>query len=269
MRAVSPRSISPAASDDVGDRNFVKSLAKGLAILRAFEQGELLGNQDLVRLTGLPKATVSRLTGTLQDLGYLKLDPLTRKHLLAARWLGLSAAGQRHLALRQRLRPMLDDLALALDLTVILGAREHLSVLFLEMSRPTRSLLTVNTAPGSLVPIASTAIGLAYLVGAPVGERTQILQELREQDPADWDATRRVVEQAHKDHAALGFVVHQRSRGGAVSGVGMALQVPPHGHLTVACAGPSSELTRRRLVESVGPRLRDVVRQMQKVVGPA
>ncbi|MGK9626070.1 helix-turn-helix domain-containing protein, partial [Salmonella enterica subsp. enterica] len=44
------------------DPNFVTALARGLELLRCFRTGEsMLGNQDFVRRTGLPKATVSRL----------------------------------------------------------------------------------------------------------------------------------------------------------------------------------------------------------------
>ena len=249
------------------ERDFVQSLAKGLEVLRAFERGELLGNQELVRLTSLPKATVSRLTGTLTKLGYLQIDPLTRKLMLATRWLGLTASEQRHLALRQKLRPRLDALAEALDLTVILGARENLSIVFLEMSRPPRSLLTVNTTPGSLVPLATTSIGLAYLVGAPLGECTQLLRDLQKHSADQWDRTRLVIEEAHADMNARGFVIHQRSRGGAVSGAAAPLHIPPQGHLAVACAGPSSELSRRRLIDDIGPRVREEVTRMGALLG--
>ena len=37
------------------NRNFVQSLAKGLDILAEFSDGQLLGNQELVARTGLPK----------------------------------------------------------------------------------------------------------------------------------------------------------------------------------------------------------------------
>ena len=58
-----------------GDPNFVTALARGLELLRAFRPGDtLLGNQEFVRRTGFPKATVSRLAGTLVSLGYLRYD---------------------------------------------------------------------------------------------------------------------------------------------------------------------------------------------------
>ena len=70
----------------------VHSLAKGLEILSCFSEGELLGNQQLVELTGLPKATVSRLTSTLVKLGYLQVDPRSRKLAMGARVLGLGVS---------------------------------------------------------------------------------------------------------------------------------------------------------------------------------
>ncbi|WP_373691074.1 helix-turn-helix domain-containing protein [Endozoicomonas sp. ONNA2] len=54
------------------DRKFVEPLARSLDLLQAFsQQGGVLANQDLARITGLPKPTISRLTYTLTRLGYL------------------------------------------------------------------------------------------------------------------------------------------------------------------------------------------------------
>ena len=50
-------------SGDVFERKHVRSLARGLEVLRAFQHGEtVLGNHQIVLRTGLSKATVSRLT---------------------------------------------------------------------------------------------------------------------------------------------------------------------------------------------------------------
>src|SRR3974390_1547526 len=54
------------------DRKFVAAIGRAFDILRAFRPGEgPLGNSELAAATGLPKATVSRLTHTLTKLGYL------------------------------------------------------------------------------------------------------------------------------------------------------------------------------------------------------
>ena len=61
-------------SDYASDRRFVWALARGMEILRAFEPGRgPLGVGEIAALTGLPKPTVSRLTYTLAELGYLRV----------------------------------------------------------------------------------------------------------------------------------------------------------------------------------------------------
>ena len=50
-------------------------------MLRCFRHGvNALGNLDLARLTGLPKPTISRITYTLTELGYLRYHPDTGKY---------------------------------------------------------------------------------------------------------------------------------------------------------------------------------------------
>ncbi|KAG1648299.1 Acyl-CoA dehydrogenase family member 10 [Nymphon striatum] len=79
-----PTGLMPCGADnlvmdglqDSKDRNFVTALARGLELMRCFRIGEVtLTNSDFSERTGLPKATISRLTHTLVDLGYLVPDP--------------------------------------------------------------------------------------------------------------------------------------------------------------------------------------------------
>jgi hypothetical protein len=80
-------------AEEKSDRQFVTSLARGLEVLRAFnpENGSL-GNQELAQRTGLPKATVSRLTHTLTTLGYLDYDPRLARIMIAPAVLSLGHA---------------------------------------------------------------------------------------------------------------------------------------------------------------------------------
>ncbi|UUZ69714.1 helix-turn-helix domain-containing protein [Polaromonas sp. P2-4] len=187
-----------AANPESHRPDFVSSLAKGLEVLSAFERGDMLGNQELVSRTGLPKTTVSRLTGTLASLGYLRLDERTRKYMMGTRVLGMGASVQRHIGLQRIARPFMEALAEELDVTVILGARDRSGLVFLELIRPLRNALTVNTDAGSVVPIESTSIGQACLVAAPVTERVRVLEALRRRHPDDWDSVRKTIERARR-----------------------------------------------------------------------
>ena len=78
-RSVPPR---PKAVADHSDPSFATTLAHGLDVLSAFRTGTgALSNADLAASTGLSRPTVSRLTHTLAQLGYLKRDARGRFEL--------------------------------------------------------------------------------------------------------------------------------------------------------------------------------------------
>jgi Transcriptional regulator len=105
-------------SDDVEDsstpkdRKYVEALARGLDVLRAFTHGSVvLGNQEISRITGLPKATVSRMTYTLTQLGYLCYSQQHEKYQLDSGVLALGYAYVSNLRVRQLAKPYMDAFA--------------------------------------------------------------------------------------------------------------------------------------------------------------
>lgn len=240
--------------------DFVDSLAKGLQLLAAFERNVSLGNGDLVQLTGLPKATVSRLTGTLVTLGYLQRDEETRRYMVGSRTLGMGASLQRHMRLQRSARPRMQQLADELDVSVILGTREGTQVLLLEVARPPRSRLTVNTDIGSHIPLENTAIGMSCLVAAPVRERVRLLDELQRCHAKDWGAVRERVERAHAERLRRRFIVAPRSGGSGIIASAAAPIILERGRVfAFAAVGPASEMPRERLFDLVGPALSAMV----------
>ena len=240
-----------------GDPNYVHSLAKGLEILAAFAEGEMLGNQELVALTGMPKATVSRLCSTLVSLGYLRVDPLSRKLMMGTRLLGMGASVQRKIGLQRVARPFMERLSREIDLTISLATRDRLGMVVLEFIRPARSVrLVTNIDAGTVLPIPNTSLGLAYLVGASVKERAQLLQALSRRHRDDWPQLRQGVEMAHQEYQRKGWVLSQRSWGRDVTGVGVPLQVDmPKAVYAFHCAGPSSAMPMTRVRKEIGPLL--------------
>ncbi len=105
------------------DRNFVTALDRGLELLRAFGTGEeYLGNAELSSRTGIPRPTVSRLTYTLTQLGYLRHNIRLEKYRLGP---GILALGYRFLAsqgIREIARPFMQQFGEATDCNVSLGA---------------------------------------------------------------------------------------------------------------------------------------------------
>ena len=82
---VDPSSVSRPKPTDQADLSFATTLAHGLDVLAAFRNSSgSLSNADLALHTGLSRPTVSRLTYTLAQLGYLKRDAKGRFELGSA-----------------------------------------------------------------------------------------------------------------------------------------------------------------------------------------
>jgi DNA-binding IclR family transcriptional regulator len=120
-------------SDDIEDtgtpkdRKFVEALARGLDVLRAFTHGSVvMGNQDIARITGLPKPTVSRMTYTLTKLGYLSYSQQLEKYQLDSGVLALGYAYVYNLRVRQLAKPYMDEFARRTNTTVGLTCRDRL-----------------------------------------------------------------------------------------------------------------------------------------------
>ena len=83
-------SPGPEQADASQDRRFVTALARGLSLLRCFGPTDRwLAHQELARRSGLPQATVSRLTFTLNSLGYLRHRASTGEYALSPAVLSL------------------------------------------------------------------------------------------------------------------------------------------------------------------------------------
>ena len=116
------RAVADVGTNDK-DRNFVTALARGLDILRCFGPAdEYLGNAELAKRTNIPRPTVSRMTATLTQLGYLRYVPQLEKYRLGP---GVLDLGYRYLAsegVRELARPFMQELADATDCMVAIGA---------------------------------------------------------------------------------------------------------------------------------------------------
>lgn len=260
MKEIGADALAAPRNADATDRKFVTALARGLDILGVFENERALGNQDIAERTGLPRATVTRLTYTLTALGYLRHNRSTGKYETGGAFLGLSAAIQRNVGIQRTARPYMNELSLQSNTTLMMGMRDRLNMVCLEVIRPARQGLPIRTDAGSTVPLEATALGMAALVAAPLAERTALLNQLRVQYGASWSPVRETVERAYQDFRKRGFVVSLHSWSRQVNAVGVALILPSVPTVySFACAGPSRSLSKERLVHELGPRLLSMV----------
>ena len=241
---------------DGQDRQFVTALARGLELLRCFTPDEaVLGNRQLASRTGLPPATVSRLTHTLCELGYLEYSEGLGKYRLGPPVLSLGYACLRNLAIRQRARELMARLAEDTGASVAMGARDRLEMVYVEHCHAPE-LRTLRLDVGSRIPLATTSLGRALLAGLPEAERNYLLEHIRQRDPDNWPQLAAGIERAVEEVTRRGFCLVRGEWQRDVNAVGVPL-VPGDGSPIVAlnCGGPEFSLPVKRLEQEVGPRL--------------
>ncbi len=246
------------------DRKFVTALARGLEVLRAFTPTEgLLGNGELVQRTGLPKPTVTRLTYTLTKLGYLTYVERLGKYQLAPAALALGYSALANMRIRQIARSHMQALADYADASVALGTRDRLDLIYVEHSRSKHGMM-LRLGLGSRIPIATTAMGRALLAGLPEPERDWLLGYLRREAGKGWPKLRAGIERAIEDVATRGFTLALGEWERDINAVGVPL-IAPDGSGTFAfnCGAPAFHFTRERLERDIGPRLVNMVRNVE------
>ena len=257
--------------DDGGgpkDRQFVSALARGLELLRCFRPGEAaLSNSEMARRTGMPKPTISRLTYTLTRLGYLNYAPDQGRYQLGAAVLALSHTLLANLDVRKLARPGMQDLAEYAQCSVAIGIRDRLDMMYVEACRGSAAV-TLRRDAGARIPLASTAMGKAYLCGLPQAERDFLMDHIRLQAEASWPQVKTDIEQGFRDYQERGFCLSSGLWDANISAVGVPL-VDPDVARTMAfnCGGPAFLLPRERLVEDLGPRLVQLVRNVEVNMG--
>ena len=252
------------------DRSFVIALSRGLDVLRAFHPNDgLLGNQEIAARTNLPKPTVSRLTYTLTKLGYLTPVPRFEKYQLAPSAMALGYAALANLGLRHLSEPYREDIMRATGGAVAVGGRDRHSMIYFGQSRNGLTL-GVQLDVGSRIPIATTAMGRAYIWALGAEERAALLRELREHYGSRWAKMRDGIERSGETVAKYGFAISAGEWHDDIAAAGVALKLNDGtGPYAFNCGAPSFRFTEDRLVNDIGPRLVAMVRNIEAALGGA
>jgi len=240
-------------------RKFVEALARGLEVLSCFNPSDrYLGNQEISKRTSLPKSTVTRLTFTLAELGYLNFSKDHNKYCLGNAVIGLGYAKLAQMDIRRISRPLMQALAEHTQASVNLGIPDHLKMIYVDTYRNT-STFTVQLDVGSQIPIATTSMGRAYLCALPEDERAALLDEIRASDEENWPAVREGIEKALADYEEFGYCTSLGNWRTEVHAVAVPL-VQDNGTIMVfSCSGASFQISKQLIENEIGPRLINLV----------
>lgn len=257
------KGVGAAGATSAKDRQFVTALARGLEVLRAFQDGGPLGNQEIAQRTGLPKPTVSRLTHTLKQLGYIVHDERLAKYRTGP---GVLALGQSNLAnttLLRVARPFMQALREESGASVALGTRDRLEMVYFEnlFGKATTGL---RLAVGTRLPIGTTAMGRTYLAALSPGERSYLMKHLELVHRARWPGVREAIEVAVAQYEERGFCFAADEWQRDIAAVGAPIVAPGGlGLVVLTCGAPSFVIGRAKLCREVGPNLVHVAAAIQ------
>ncbi|OYW59379.1 MAG: IclR family transcriptional regulator [Azorhizobium sp. 35-67-5] len=250
------------------DRHFVTALARGLEVLACFKRGEtFLANHDIAERCRLPRSTVSRLTYTLTKLGYLHFVEEVGKYRLGTQLVALSTVALGGLDVRQIARTAMRDLANFSSATVGLAVRDRLSMRYVECLRGPAAI-SLNIDVGVRMSMVRSSIGRAYIAALTEAERAPLFEELRMLDPLAWPKVRANLDKAMEDQATLGCCCSFGDWQENVSAIAVGFRpgggVPP---MAINCGAPTVITSPEFLLEQVRPRLIEMVRRLDGVMG--
>ncbi len=253
------------------DRHFVTALARGLEVLACFRHGDrMLGNQELSKRCGLAKSTVSRLTHTLTELGYLIYVDESAKYSLGTATLSLASAMLSKLDIRKLAHPLMQQLAEFGQCMVSLGSRDRLSMIYIDAVRGSAAI-TLSLDIGARIQIATSAMGRAYLTAVPEEERNDIMKRVCElADASRRPELQRGVTKALRDIRELGVCCSFGDWQKDVNAI--AVPVRPGGGLppmAINCGAPAYMVSKEFLLERVRPRLVALVSELETSLGTA
>lgn len=150
-----------ALSEVESNGQFVTALARELELMRCFRPRlNVLGNQDLARMTGLPKPTVTRLANTLMGRGGLKREVNSGKYQLDVGVLGFGYAMLSNAAIRAVAHPHMEELANNAQADVAMAARDHLQMVYPDVIQG-KGNMTMRRQVGSYLPVTQNSMGVA------------------------------------------------------------------------------------------------------------
>ncbi|PRB84692.1 IclR family transcriptional regulator C-terminal domain-containing protein [Pseudomonas sp. MYb185] len=155
---------SPAKRIDAltGDPDFMTSLARGLAVIHAFQERKRhLTIAQISHRTEIPRASVRRCLHTLIKLGYATTDGRTFSLLPKVLTLGHAYLSSTPLAVTAQ--PILDRLSDQLNEACSMATLEGDEILYVARSSIPLRLISIDLSVGSRLPAYCTSMGQILL----------------------------------------------------------------------------------------------------------
>ncbi|ANH74148.1 bacterial transcriptional regulator family protein [Ralstonia insidiosa] len=243
-------------TDDAPNLLFNQSLEKGLAVLGAFNaQRRTMTIAEVAVAVSINKSSAQRMVYTLEQLGYLRKHPQTRRYQLTP---AVMKIGFNYLAadtLIDVANPFLSELTKVTTETSCLTEPDQDEMVYVARF-VSAHFVPVHMPIGSRIPMYCTASGRAYLAALPVPEAQAIVEK-----------SHRVAHTMHtRTEVAdiMGTLRETRQRGYAINREELFL-----GDMTIAAPIVSGNGRALGAIHLVAPTGRWTPEEMENKLGPA
>lgn len=252
------------------DRRFATTLARGLSVLRAFRTSDDgLGNAEIAQRTGLPKSTVSRLTFTLQSLGYLTHGHRHDRYRLGPALMALGNLASASMSFVDLAAPVMQRLADQTRTLSLLAVRDENKVMLLKTWRPV-GVASLWLEVGHRIPFDGSASGHALMAAYSDERYATLIQQLQTDTGITTERADAIRTSAASQLLVDGFVEIDSAE--YFSPNINAVSVPFHTRdllepVVFSCGAVPSDLTHSRIQSDVGPALKSAVAEVDRIMG--
>jgi len=156
----------PSPEGAAGDPNFMTSLARGLAVIRAFSQTKRQQTiSQISSKTGFSRAAVRRCLYTLTKLGFAGTDDNRHFHL-RPRILTLGHSYISSMPLAVAAQPILEHVSHALHESCSIATLDGPEIVYIARANVTR-IMSIDLGVGSRLPAFCTSMGRVLLADLP------------------------------------------------------------------------------------------------------
>ena len=150
-----------APTEQPRSQTYVKSLERGLAVIRAFDAEHTeMRLSEVAEATGLTRAAARRFLLTLVELGYVRQDG--DRFSLRPRVLDLGYSYLSGLSFQEIAQPHMETLVREVNESSSISVLDDLDVVYV-VRVPTRRIMTITLAVGTRLPAYATSMGRVLL----------------------------------------------------------------------------------------------------------
>jgi len=246
----------------VEDPGFATTLAKGLAVLRAFRGGKpRMSNAEIAAEIGVTRPTAARLTYTLSKLGYLKYE--RSKYRLAWRVAALASPLLLNMNVLHVARSSMERLAQDVGGTVSIGVIDNLGFLYIETARANENIWHTPDL-GTIGPLVVATIGHALCSLLSDADLAQIEEKIARKSPDLWAQFGDRFREGVRSCRDRGYSILRGDWTPETHSVGVPLFRDQNGEcFAINCRVPIFRLRGNQIEEEVAPRLKSLANNIR------